>query len=183
MPISSILIALLTFTSWNFAANAPHPTRQVAEGKALYTVYPSDSVSVSTIEDFVKKIVGTDGLLPSTDDGKNFVSCIVEASLAEVEALLSNTAIHRVVHFDRPDKRDEAVVQQIADRDDAVQTFAVFPVDRKDAKKCAETEKFMKNIINDDYYPHAFVYNDQTYYWTMKMTKTQRDEVAKGPGS
>lgn len=39
----------------------------------------------------------------------------------------------------------------------------------------------MTNIIKDDYYPHAFVYNDLTYYWTLKMTNAQRDEAAKGP--
>ncbi|KAK9770403.1 putative Peptidase S8/S53 domain-containing protein [Seiridium cardinale] len=182
VSVPSILIALLTLTSWTFAANAHRSVRKPADGKAFYTVYPSDSVSVSTTEDFVKKTVGTDGLLPSTDDSKNFVSWIVEASPAEVDMLNSNTAIHRVVHFDPPNKRDEAVVQQLADRDDAVQTFAVFPVDRKDADKCAKTEKFMKDLINDDYYPHPFVYKNQTYYWTLKMTNAQRDEVAKGPG-
>ncbi|KAK6086220.1 subtilisin-like protease [Seiridium cupressi] len=183
VSVPAILIALLTLTSWTFAADAPRSVRKPADGKAFCTVYPSDSVSVSTTEDFVKKTVGTDGLLPSTDDSKNFVSWIAEASPAEVDMLNSNTAIHRVVHFDPPNKRDEAAVQQLADRDDAVQTFAVFPVDRKDADKCAETEKFMKDLINDDYYPHPFVYKNQTYYWTLKMTNTQRIEVAKGPGS
>ncbi|KAK6065487.1 subtilisin-like protease [Seiridium cupressi] len=158
VSVPAILIALLTLTSWTFAADAPRSVRKPADGKAFCTVYPSDSVSVSTTEDFVKKTVGTDGLLPSTDDSKNFVSWIAEASPAEVDMLNSNTA------------------------DDAVQTFAVFPVDRKDADKCAETEKFMKDLINDDYYPHPFVYKNQTYYWTLKMTNAQRIEVAKGPG-
>lgn len=110
VSVPSIFIVVLTLMSWTLATNVTRSVRQPADGKALYTVYPSDSVSVTTVEDFVKKTVGTDGVLSSTDDSNNFVSWIVEASPAEVNALNSNTAINRVVHFDPPNTRDEEVV-------------------------------------------------------------------------
>jgi hypothetical protein len=179
MRALNLLFSFLCIFSCVLAANVPpvsHSVPQPASGKAFYKVFPKNEIETSQTSEFIKKIVGTEDLLPWTDVMNKLMHWTVEASLEEVNQLKANPGVDRVEEFHPPappvgarsTRSVDAATESLAKEQITADRYFVALVHDKSPTEILQIQQVLEHLVGKENIHSTSGPNTDTTGWHCK---------------
>lgn len=175
LPRYQSLIVSLCLFSISLAANLPLFSREAASSKSFYTVFPKSDGETSKIAESIKRTLGTNILLPRTDDQAVSISWTVEASLEEASELRSTAGVASVAELQPSTVKN--IERAVAISNSTVNTIklphVVVPLDPNNQDTTNETEQFLRQLGGTTFVAPPLILDDVLQYWAVSNSKLE----------